>query len=193
MLFYVFIAIGLLGVLTLSFIDSSREGAVNQSAQQLTETLYAQANTIRADILACVNKYPNSVDLDGDGDIDSNDNPNPPYPLSPTNVNNPGGAAAQDSLDELMCPGAPSGQQKIYALEGMNLPKRLSGISQWLYKNLGTGQVFIKVTSFNSNKSEVIAFERVKERFSACEADINDAVKCGTDDCLIVYLKRNGC
>lgn len=195
-LFYIFIAIGLLGALTLSFIDSSREGATAQSAEQMAITLYSQANAIRSDIVACMNKYPNSVDLDSDGDIDSNDNPNPPYPLAPSNVNNPNGAAADDYVSDLQCPGAPSGQAGIYAsggTSGQTAPSDISGFTKWRYKNLGTGQIFLKISSINNNTNEVIAMQKAYDRFSNCEADLDDAAKCGTDSCLIVYLKRTGC
>ncbi len=197
-LFYVFLAMGLLGLLTVSLVDSTRDSASTQSAQQITEKLYVQANTIRATIMGCVNTYPNAVDLDADGDIDSNDNLSPPYPLYPNDGNNPDGAGPDSRVIHVQCPGAPAGHYYLFDNSGSFDPDTRffpppNGFSEWFYSNVseaGNNNVFI-YTYFSTNDPILVsAKERLKNRFTDCETDEDTS---GSTMYFKIYLKREGC
>ena len=136
---YVFVAIGLLAALTYSFVKDSGQSVVAQSAHRTSEDLYIQASTIRAAIVECAVQYPNGGgDMDGDGDIDSTDNPNNPYPVLPTYANNPHGVAADNTVRNLSCTGAPAAEANIFQgtnNKGRFLPPATSGFGEWVYGN----------------------------------------------------------
>jgi hypothetical protein len=192
-LFYIFIAIGLLAALTLTFVNSGKEGITTQAAQRMTENLYVQANGIKSSILECVYTYPNGGgDLDGDGDIDSDDNSNIPYPLDPTDANNPDGAAANDQVRNMQCPGAPSGSYAIYdgvGTTGKFLPPQVNGFSEWIYQNNANG-IYIQTTGA-ADQAVTAALDRLEARFDTCEADL-DYGSCGAT-CLTIFILRATC
>ena len=188
---YVFVAIGLLAALTYSFVKDSGQSVVAQSAHRTSEDLYIQASTIRAAIVECAVQYPNGGgDMDGDGDIDSTDNPNNPYPVLPTYANNPHGVAADNTVRNLSCTGAPAAEANIFQgtnNKGRFLPPATSGFGEWVYGNDADG-VYIRVTATAASAITVNALDRVMARFSACQADL-DFGGCGAA-CLTIWVQR---
>lgn len=102
-LLYVFIAVGLLGALTYSFVKGSRENYAVQNAARIAEEMYVQVNLMKSSVMQCRYEYTdmyivadldndgtsesfNAADLDGDGDVDNDDNDNAGYPLEPTDI-----------------------------------------------------------------------------------------------------------
>lgn len=197
-LFYIFIAIGLLGALTLSLVDSGRDGVTTQRAQQITEQLYSQANAIRTVIMGCIHAHPNAIDLDGDGDVDADDNVSPPYPLNPNDSNNPDGAGPDNRAINMQCPGAPAGQYYLFLQDGViptnsPIPDPPNGISEWFYTNAdesGNRNVYIYNSYSDSDQVIANAVERVRARYSACETSTDTS---GSTVYFKIYLKREGC
>src|SRR5690606_1005496 len=138
-LFYIFLAIGLLGALTFAFTRDSRENTTTQSAFRAAEELYAQVNLVRSAIVECAVEYPQGGgDLDASGVIDATDNPNNPYPVVPNHPNNPHGVALDTYVRSLSCTGAPAGQGNIFQgaqNRGRFLPPPPLGFSEWEYLN----------------------------------------------------------
>lgn len=185
-LFYIFIAIGLLSALTLSLVNTSKEGITTQTAQRMTENLYVQANGIKSAILECVHTYPSG------GAVDPADNPNVPYPLDPSDENNPEEEAGNDQVRHLQCPGAPSGHHAIYdgvGTTGRFLPQQVNGFSEWIYQN-GSNGVYIQTTGQNE-QAITTALARLQTRFDTCEAELNYG-GCGAT-CLTIFLLRVVC
>lgn len=190
---YILIAVALLAALTFSFTRDSRQNVSSQVAFRLAEELYVQANLIRATIVECAAEYPNGGgDLDGDNDIDANDNPNNPYPVNPSFVDNPHGAAANDDVRNLSCTGAPTGKANIFQgskNKGRFLPQPPSGFSEWEYDNDANG-VRIRITA-PASATGIDTLSRIMSKFSTCQADLNYGA-CGAQ-CLTVWVHRIAC
>ncbi len=190
---YIFIAIGLLAALTLSLVNTSSEDKTSARAAQISEALYTQAESIRSAVMECSVSYPDGGgDLDSDGDIDTDDNNNSPYPLSPTDANNPGGAAADSTLQYLKCPGAPSGEELVYgAARGRFLPNPPAGFTDWVYTNHSVNNnVYIRTYGDDSMATQ-LALENLVKRFGNCEAEL-DHGSCGTN-CIKIFFIRDDC
>jgi len=189
-LFYIFMAVGLLSALTFAFVGDSRDDTMAQNAHRITETLFMQVQTIKSAVLECTLEYPaGGGDLDGDTDIDAVDNPNRPYPLSPTSVNNPGGAAADDNARNMKCPGSSAVIFSGAGTTGKFLPPARNGMGEWKYYNDANG-VYIQVIG-GSDGGTVSALSRLAGKFDTCEADINYGA-CGTN-CFTGWLVRTTC
>lgn len=203
-LFYVFLAVGLIGALTYSFVKDSRENFAAQNAVQVAEALFVQTNMIRGAVQQCIMEFPEGgdglcggfscADLNRDGVISSLDNVNLPYPLNPTSTLNPNAkaglaAAATDDARNLSCVGAPASSALMFtgaSNQGRFLPPPPSGFSEWKYQNDANG-VYIQITSPNDAAS-LDALARLRNKFNTCQAEINYA-SCGTN-CFTAWLLR---
>ena len=173
-LFYIFMAIGLLTAMTLAFVHTPRDQANAEQARQLANRLYQQAHYIQSAIAECANSYPDGGgDLDGDGDVDSNDNDFPPYPLEPHDVNNPETAAASGYrfLDALQCPGAPSGSRFIFDDIRYQVPEAPHPFQQWRYIN-DADSVSIYVAFDPASETAMMAAQNIDKRYAARAAEV---------------------
>lgn len=196
-LFYIFLAMGLLAALTFSFTKNSRENIVTQNAHRVSEELFSQLNVIRSAIMECALEYPEGGgDLDGSGVIDATDNPNNPYPVNPSNLNNPHGVAVNDQVRNLSCTGAPATEANIF--QGANNKGRMlqpipGGFSEWVYINDANG---VRITTTGSTTAANIdALDRLMRKFSTCQADLNydsGSGGCGAR-CFTAWVKRAAC
>ena len=197
-IFYIFLAIGLLAMLTFSVVDSSRTNTSAQQSYRIAEDLYAQASNIQSAIMECVYTYPDGGgDLDGDTDIDSADNPNIPYPLEADSGNNPAANGTTDKeVRYIQCPGAPSGEEFIYdgvGTKGRFLPPPKYGFSEWNYYNDADGVRIVAVGS-NNDRASARAVEAVADRYEDCQADVDTGGSCtGGDLCLTIWMIRHSC
>jgi hypothetical protein len=195
-IFYIFLAIGLLAMLTFSVIDSSRTNSTAQQGYRIAEDLYSQASNIQSAILECVYTYPDGGgDLDSDGDIDSDDNDNIPYPLEPNDANNPATNGTSDNeVRYIQCPGAPSGEEFIYdgvGTKGRFLPPPKWGFGEWDYYNDSDG-VRIEIVGEDDDRASVRGVNAVAGRYEACQADVTENGACGPL-CLTIWLVRATC
>ncbi len=190
-LFYIFLAVGLLAAVTYAFVKDSRQGVTTQNAYRIAEELQQQIQMIRAGVQECVLEYPGGGgDLDASGVVDDTDNPNTPYPLDPSNALNPGGAAANDQVRNLQCVGAPDATRwNIFQganNQGRNLAPIPSGFSEWTYTNDADG-VYIQTTA-PQDASSIDALNRLLAKYESCQAELNYGA-CGAR-CLTVWIKR---
>ena len=200
-LFYVFMAVGLMAALTFAYVNGSRDSFSAQNAMRIGEELFVQSNLIRAAVAQCTIEFQQGGgDLAPappalpDGVIDANDNPNNPYPLNPSSPLNPRApagiaAAPNDEVRYLTCVGAPVGEANIFQSggnQGRFLPPPPPGLSQWIYKNDANG-VYIQINSLQDATAQQ-ALERLLTKFGACQADMNFG-GCGPE-CLTVWVLR---
>lgn len=217
-LFYVFMAIGLLGALTYSFTKGTKENYSVQNAARVAEELYVQSNLIKSSVLQCTMEYGkyfseagevgNPADLNGDGAVNADDNNNVPFPLEPTdalNENAPAGCtkksgaagcisrAADNNVKNLACVGAPIGSAYIFNGEnnsGAFLPPPPSGFENWTYRNNNNG-VYLQIMGSANNATAAATLIRLKAKYANCQADINYG-NCG-ETCFTVWIKRTTC
>ena len=204
-LFYIFLAVGLLAALTYAFVKDSRENYASQSAVSIAESLAVQANTIRSAVQQCVMEFPQGGgDMNADGVIDTNDNWNNPYPLNPGNVlvakqiagctttSSAAGcvnAAGNDYARNLTCVGAPIGQVNMFqgtSNAGLLLPPPPSGFPEWTYFN-NTDGVYLRTTA-PADAASVNAINRLMTKFATCQADLNYG-GCGAA-CITIWITR---
>lgn len=208
-LLYVFIAVGLLGALTYSFVKGSRENYAVQNAARIAEEMYVQTNLMKSSVMQCRMEYiEGGGDLDDDGAINSSDNANAAYPLAPSDplhVNAPAGctatsgkagcitAAANDDARNLKCVGAPIGAVNMFTGQnnsGSFLPPKPQGFQEWQYKNDANG-VYLQITAEPENFLYETTLTRLLDKFVTCQADINYN-NCGAN-CFTAWIKRNAC
>lgn len=194
-LFYVFIAVALLGALTFAFTKDSRESYSAQRAVQIAEDLFVQANMIRSAAVECTIEYPaGGGDLDLSGVIDATDNPNNPFPINPSSVNTPNApaglaAAGNDNVRNLTCVGAPAARANMFQgskNQGRFLPPPPSGFAEWVYVNNNAG-VRITITGPNSAMA-IDALTRLKNKFDDCQAALDTGTRT-----LTVWIHRVSC
>lgn len=202
-LFYIFIAVGLLAALSYSFVKDSRQNVNSQLSYRAAEELFVQLNVIRSAIMECALEFPGGAgDVDLDGDIDTTDNPNNPYPLHSSNVNitrAPAGcvttssatgcitAAANDYARSLMCTGAPIGRTNIFQganNKGRVLPPPPTGFGEWVYYNNASG---VYVTIDASTAPAIDALNRLASKFATCQAEMADT------DTFRAWVQRAAC
>lgn len=194
-IFYIFLAIALLAALTYSFTKDSHDNVAVQIANKTAQELYVQVNLVRSAVVECTLAWPGGgPDVDVNGTVETTENPNNPYPLIPTDAQNPGGAAADDSVRNLSCIGAPTGKTNIFqgaGNQGRFLPPPPAGFGQWLYVNDSSG-VRIKIsTTSSSDLTGLDALNRLMTRFTTCQADLNYG-GCGTH-CFTAWIQRTAC
>jgi len=192
-LFYIFLAVGLLAALTYSFVRDTRVNVSSQVGSKIAEELSVQVNVIRSAIMECAIEFPGGGgDLDADGDIDTTDNPNNPYPVKPTFTYNPEGAKANDQVRNLSCTGAPSGSRNIFQgskNKGRFLPPPPAGFAEWTYINDASG-VRIQIVGDNGPIA-TNAVTRLIGRYATCQADVNYG-SCGAS-CFTAWIQRTSC
>ena len=194
-LFYIFLAVGLLAALTFAFVGGNRDSATGQHGYRISEDLAVQINMIKSSVLECTLKYPQGGgDLNTDGSITTADNPNNPYPVNPSFASNPHGAAGNDNVRNLTCTGAAvgGGDQSMFSganNKGRYLPPPVSGFTEWLYINDAAG---VRIRTTGPNEAAVIqALARLDAKFDACQADINYG-GCGST-CFTAWILRASC
>lgn len=193
-LFYIFLAVGLLAALTYAFMGSDRENLSTQGAYRLSEDLYAQINLIKSSVLECTLKYPKGGgDLNASGSITTADNPNNPYPVNPSFASNPFGAAANDNVRNLTCTGATSAAEAAMFSgannKGRFLPQPPTGFSEWLYINDAAGVRIVTTGAVDGATSQ--ALTKLVAKFATCQADLNYGA-CGAT-CLTAWILRAAC
>jgi hypothetical protein len=192
-LFYIFLAVALMAVLTYTFTKDGRNSESSQLAIRTAQELYVQTNLIRSAIVECTLSYPGGGgDLNADNVIDATDNPNTPYPLNPTAALNPGGPAGTDQVRNLVCVGAPAATRNIFgnvSNQGRFLPPVPAGYGEWLYINDASG-VRIKIIA-PTTATDVGALSRLMAKFSTCQSDLNYG-SCGTS-CFTAWIQRTSC
>ncbi len=212
MLFYIFLAIGLMAALIYAFAKDSRENYASQSAVRITEEIFAQGNAIRSVVQQCAMEYPggggNMDDTAGSaGIIDAADNPNNPYPINPSSALNataPAGcttttnavgciaAAADDKAKYLTCVGAPIGATNMFQgtnNQGRFLPPPPGGFGEWTYANDANG-VYLQIIS-PGDAASLAALTRLMTKFNTCQADLNYGA-CGAG-CFTLWILRSAC
>lgn len=193
-LFYILMAVALIGALSFVVMEDSDSTVSTQVAQNTASELYAQANLIRAAVTECVLEFPGGGgDLDGDNDIDAADNANTPYPLEPNDALNPGGAAGNDQVRNLKCLMSSSTARNMFqgaGNRGQLLPPPPSGYTEWTYFNTVADGVGMEITAPLS-ATHLDALTRFMRKFSSCQAAL-DYGSCGVT-CLTVWIDRPSC
>ncbi len=185
-LIYILIAIALLALLTITFMDSSSQQTQSQNTFKLASEIESQGDFIRSAVQECVLSFSS-----GDGKaVADGVQLNNPYPLMPDNVylNNCAAdgaeAAGSNFVSALRCPGnnpGPPGaateacHADIFAgSSGKFLPPPPAMFGLWHYYS-GADGVFLWTETEKSDSFIQTALQKLDEKYSECEADVIDA------------------
>lgn len=174
-LVYILIAIALLAALTVTFMEPASQQTTSQNTFNTVTDLNSQVNFIRSAIQECVLTYPA-------GDTGLIGTTNTPYPINPSSSYFAGapksGAAANDQVRNLMCPGNPGNSNdhaEIFTgASGKFMPPPVNLFEQWEYYN-GVDGVFFWSRTDKSDAFLQTAMQKLDDQYSECEADIIDA------------------
>lgn len=196
-IFYIFMAIGLLMAMTLSLMNSSPDQARAERARQIVNILEEQGTYIKAAIMECVLTYPDGGgDLNGDGAIDTSDNVQAPYPLFPFDNNNPATPTVSSGyryIDELQCPGAPATDSFIFDDNKYLVPDPPQPLGDWNYFTAGSSgsdQVAIYATCDPADDLCVTIGDIFAAGRSNCEVQVFNS---GTELRLTYRIQKENC
>ncbi len=185
-LVYILIAIALLAALTVSFMDNSGSQVTSQNVHQNVSEIQSQAEFIRSNIQECVLVYSkgDAGALASASPVPAEPQVNHPYPLRPTNdyFDNcdlggfaDGGAADNDQVQYLRCPGRPGDDpchgRMFGGMTGKFLPPVPALFEPWEYY-AGEDGIFIWLHTTRTDAFLDAVFDRFEEGYSTCEVDI---------------------
>jgi hypothetical protein len=196
-LIYILIAIALLALLTVTFMEPSSQQTSSQNTFKTTTALQGQADMIRASIQECVLSYPKGdrcINGDvGNGlcaaapttDPDAREN----YPINPDSTHYTSatpGPAGDMTVKSIRCPGNNEGGANFANHEpvfggsgGKFLPPAPDMFQDWQYYN-GTDGVFFWTQTNKTDAFLVTALTKLDEKYAECEADVIDNISGGS-------------
>lgn len=176
-LIYILIAIALLALLTVSFMQPSSQQTQSQNTFKLVSELQSQVEFIRSAVQECVIAH-----YKGDATIDNTGGGSDPgadkrYPLKP-NSTHFAAPAADRKVSGIRCPGDPGDNANhadiFSASSGKFLPPPPNLFDDWQWYN-GDDGVFFWVSTDKSDAFIHTALDKLEQGFAACEADQIDA------------------
>lgn len=195
---YILVAIALLGVLTMSFVEPGGQQSRSQNAFKLANTLKAQAETYRAAIQDCVLTYPQG-DTSGPDPLYAGYNK--PYPVTPDSTYLPVGLRAPTiNASYIRCPGNPGDSNNhsliFDAAQGRFAPPPIPQLDYgWVYVNDSYGAYLVIGKLAKGDAYLADAFQKVATIMGSCEAEYIPAPTCGGPGtetiCLRVWITRN--
>lgn len=197
-LVYILIAIALLAVLTITFMEPSSQQTSSQNTFKTMTEIESQANVIRAALQECVLAYPQGdlcindpaydTDCTSTGVSDPSARRN--FPINPDSTHYTGatpGRSSDHEVRNLRCPGNNPGganhanHELIFSGgEGKFLPPPPDLFGEWQYYN-GIDGIFFWTSTDKSDAFLLAALTKLDEKFAECESDIVDAVTTAQD------------
>jgi type II secretory pathway pseudopilin PulG len=208
-LVYILMAIAMIGVLTGTLLQSGGQGARAKKSIELAQQLDAQIQFIKAALQECAIMHPSGDPTINDGSVTDNGYI-APYPVEPASSHFSGstdGAAADNRVFRLKCPGNPgidNNHSPIFGpTTGRFFPPTVLLNHNWFYSNRdGTSNgrnvhgVNIRISPFSTLDPYVKdALERLDAKYNDCEleyipnGDSTNGCTAGRD-CLIYWIAR---
>lgn len=178
-LFYILIAVALLGALTYTLSRPSGEQLTTQQSHKIVTEVQSQVDFIHSAINECVLRYPK----DDNGAIAAGKQKNARYPLMPNDSyyddeSVTPGSAANNQLKNIRCPGNPGNDpdhvEIFSARSGKFMPPPPPNFDEWQYYN-GDDGVFYYISTSSIDSSLQGALAKLDDQFQECETDIIDA------------------
>ena len=172
-LIYILIAIALLALLTVTFMEPSGQQTQSQNSFKTVSEMQSQVDFIRSAVQECILLHPN-----GDVNIPNGLNADKRYPIAP---NTPGGTyagfptAANRNVANIRCPGNPGDNPAHAAIFGGStgkfMPPAPALFNDWQWYN-STDGVFFWISTNKTDSFIQGALEKMDGEFAACEADV---------------------
>jgi len=203
-LIYILIAIALLALLTITFMQPSSQQTQSQNGFKLVSELNSQVDFIRSSVQECVATY-----FQGDITIDvtpagTDPGANTKYPINPGSTHFNGAVIGPTTgsrlVKDIRCPGNPGDSKEqvpiFSASTGKFLPPPPALYTDWQWYN-GTDGVFFWTSTDKTDAYITTALQKLKDNFSNCEGDAIDAtagaVPMASDDSSITCPSGSQC
>lgn len=209
-LIYILIAIALLALLTVSFMEPSSQQTGTQNTFKLVSEMKSQIDMIRSAAQECIIAYPKGDNgLDPDNGLAPRtpaiNQLNQPYPLNPNSdyfqncVSK--GPDSDTAVSHLRCPGNPADDPchapMFGGMTGKFLPPAPAMFEEWQWSN-GADGVFFWISSDKSDAFITTALSKLDEAYSACEADVvaasgalGNGISCpASSQCFRIWMLR---
>jgi len=181
---YILIAIFLTGLLVAAMSQGAKKSASSEQIDEVMMYMQSDIQTVQANITECVVSYqnnnfcpPNSsgpgLSCQDEFQTQDTGNPNVPFPLyhdltsggSGDLLYNPGSPSTS-----IMCPRAPSAQQKIFTESTMQSLKLLQDTSNYTttYFTNGSEGVYLRIARTLSDPVWTEAIARLNAKYSPC-------------------------
>ena len=184
-LVYILIAIALLAVLTITFMEPSSQQTSSQNTFKTAAGVEGQIEQIRSAIQECVLAYPkgdSNIITSGGAPTDPDARKN--YPINPNSAyyaSATPGQSGDRKVKSLRCPGNNPGgvNQANHALifagaDGKYLPPPPDLFDDWQYYN-GTDGVFFWIQTSKTDPFLLAALKKLDTKYAKCEADVVDS------------------
>lgn len=166
-LLYIFIAVALLGALTMAMSSGGGDQAIATSAFRITDSLRSQGQGIRAAVLECVLRYPSAG-----------------YPV----VSVPGTAEDLSAIECQPNDGVTSDFDLFGGTMGHFIPQPPAPFTNWQYNNDGAGTVYIRIATPPANADDPSVISGIRNAVSQYTADEVEARCDGTAAFMEVYI-----
>ncbi len=166
-LFYIFIAVALLGALTMAMSSGGGDQAIATSAFRITDNLRSQGQGVRSAILECILRYPAAG-----------------YPT----VTIPG---TPENIDGVQCTpndGVTAAFDLFGGTLGHFVPQSPAPFNGWQYDNDGAGTVYIRIETPAESASDPSVISGIRNTASQYTADEVEARCDGTEAWIEIYL-----
>jgi hypothetical protein len=190
-LVYILIAIALLAVLTVTFMEPSSQQTSSQNTFRTVSDIEGQINVIRSAIQECILSYPegdNTIVTVGGGASDPGARKD--YPINPDSDHYTGatpGKSGDRLVRNIRCPGNNPGGVNVADHEpvfsgsaGKFLPPAPGMFDDWQYYNETDG-VFFWTQTDKTDAFLSTALTKLDEKMGECEADVVDAAGAAED------------
>ena len=186
-LIYILIAIALLALLTITFMQPASQQTQSQNSLKTVSDLGTQIDFIRSAVQECVANF-----YKGDATIDTSPSGSDPgaslrYPIAPNSTHFTGatpGPATGRLVKDLRCPGNPGDDKSHVPIFGGSggkyLPPAADLFNDWQWYN-GDDGVFFWTSTDKTDAYIQTALNKLVTKYATCEADVVDA-KGGAQD-----------
>ncbi|MBI4030439.1 MAG: hypothetical protein HY370_02080 [Proteobacteria bacterium] len=175
-LIYILIAIALLALLTVVFMEPSSQQTQTQNTFRLVSELQSQTEFIRSSVQECVIKYFKGDKNIQNGIAQEDEGANKRYPVKPNSAYLTG-PAGNRNVGGIRCPGNPGNSANHAAIfaagQGKFLPPAPALFGEWQWYN-GNDGVFFWIATDKSDAFIRTALTKLDESFAECEADVID-------------------
>jgi hypothetical protein len=175
-LIYILIAIALLALLTVTFMEPSGQQTQSQNSFKSIADLESQIEFIRSSVQECTLLYPAgdiTIDNTGSG---TDEGAIKNYPIKPNSTHLLlASRAANRNVEFLRCPGNPGDSNAHVAMFSGNTGKYLAQppalFGAWQWYN-GVDGVFFWIETDKSDAYLKTALDKLETLYGACEADV---------------------
>lgn len=166
-LLYIFIAVALLGALTMAMTSGGGDQAIATSAFRITDNLRSQAQGVRSAVLECILRYPSAG-----------------YPV----VAVPGTAEDVSGIECEPNDGVTADFLLFGGTLGHFVPQPPRPFNEWQYNNDGAGTIYIRIATPGASADDSSVISGIRNTVTQYTANEVESRCDGTEAWIQIYL-----